>query len=58
MKDDKPSAMVSSYGATILGGMQSRSGRHVYEGTVPFATKQKRRIKNREARASRKTNRK
>lgn len=47
----------TSYQLTILAGL-SGSKRHVYGGTVPWATKQARRTKSRVARKSRRLNRK
>lgn len=42
------------YGVAILFGLQAKP---VYAGTVPEATKQHRRFKNRQARVSRRINR-
>lgn len=43
------------YALWILNGLQSK--RHVYEGTVPYAVRQRRRRRNRQARRSRQINR-
>lgn len=46
-------AQQSPYGLAILLEL-NRSGRHVYEGTVPAAIKARRRAVNKRARAARK----
>lgn len=46
----------SSYSLAALGAL-SNSNKHVYGGTVPEATVQRRRAKNRAARRSRQINR-
>lgn len=43
-------------GFAILLGLNAR-GKHIYAGTVSYATIQRRRVRNRVARASRKANR-
>jgi hypothetical protein len=55
--------MVNTAGRAILLGLQSTHGKrrpdkHVYAGTVPAATVQQRRTKNKLARAARRANRK
>jgi hypothetical protein len=50
------SATKSTNGQAILIGLQDPK-KHVYAGTVPYATTQRRRVKNRVARASRRINR-
>ena len=46
----------SSYGIALLVAL-NRTGKHIYEGTVPAAVKARRRAKDKVARASRKRNR-
>lgn len=41
----------------VLAGLAADASKHVYGGTVPPATVQDRRAKNRQARASRRVNR-
>ena len=51
--EDTISAQRTPYGVAILLGL-NRTGRHIYEGTVPAAVKTDRRRKNKAARAARK----
>lgn len=50
------SSTATTNGQAILIGLQDRK-KHVYAGTVPYAITQRRRVKNRTARASRRINR-
>lgn len=54
--EDTISAQRTPYGVAILLGL-NRTGRHIYEGTVPAVTKAARRRKNKAVRSARRANR-
>lgn len=55
-KPDMVTAQQTPYGVQILLGL-NRTGRHIYEGTVPAATVQRRRTRNKAARKARRSHR-
>lgn len=55
MTNDIPNAYETNWARDILAALQ---GKHVYGGTVPEHVVAKRRARNKQARASRKANRK